>query len=809
MALGVCIPDLIAQGKIPADRADDIRARYDEMVRGYERRMGKAAAEAEATRIIVANMKSDAHAKKAAALRQIKVQAEWAASAKRAAGDGPIPLSFGVDYLARIDKKIDALRGSAFANLSGFLEKHRRNLIGQVRQRGDLDLVLRERFGESTGDVNAREFSQAMGDTMEMLRQRFNQAGGRIGKREQYVFPQRHDQALVRAVSFEEWAEFGPMARADIIDIETSDVATGMRRLDILRQMYENIRTDSAAKSKPGQMYGASLANRRADPRLIHFANPDDWMEYQGRFGGADNIYDIFVGHVESMVRDIALMEEMGPNPTATLRFQREAIAQSVQLKGTQKQIDDLGVVEGKMNRMYDVISGGTQVVENRRIALGFSAFRAQQVAAKLGSAVLSAVPDMATMMKTAMFNDIPAMRTLGRYLKLWTPGLGKDDRALAIRAGLVTQDWLTLTSSAWRYNGEELTGDIARRMSDFVIRAQGLGRHTRNGQWAFGMETLSWLTHNRGKDFDALDPATRAMMERHRISRTDWDAYRNSALVDERGTEWILPTEIADKQLGERFLQMVLTETDYAIVMPDARSRAMLAGMPPAGTWLGEIARSSLLFKGFPLAMISLHGRRMMEQAGVHNKARYGLTLLGMMAVGGALSVQLKQIVAGKDPQPMDDRRFIGRAVIQSGGLGLFGDLLYNSENSFGGGVAATLAGPVIGQTLPNAADATFGNIGRALDGDEASKAEFAKDISKTIEKEIPGRNLWMTRLAYERTLGDLIRGWADEDVGASYRRMEDRAEKEGTQYFAPPGQGISGIRAPAFENAFGEVQE
>jgi glycosyltransferase involved in cell wall biosynthesis len=49
------------------------------------------------------------------------------------------------------------------------------------------------------------------------------------GKREQYVFPQRHDQALVRAVSFEEWAEYGPMARADIIDIETSDVASGMR----------------------------------------------------------------------------------------------------------------------------------------------------------------------------------------------------------------------------------------------------------------------------------------------------------------------------------------------------------------------------------------------------------------------------------------------------------------------------------------------------------------------------------------------------------------------------------------------------
>jgi|694.fasta_scaffold01422_34 hypothetical protein len=807
MALGTCIPDLIAQGKIPADRAEQIRARYDEMVRGYEPRLGRAAAEAEATRIIVSNLESDVIAKQNAQLKQRKVQGEWLGRMTADAGDGPFKLATAIDYVAQIDKKIDTVRGSAFASLDEFLAKHRRNLLGQIRDKSDLADVLRERFGQSTGNVNAREFSQAMGDVMEMLRQRFNQAGGRIGKLEQFVFPQRHDQALVRAVSFEEWADFGPISRARLIDLETGEPASGMKRLDILRRMYENIRADGASKAKPGQMFAGSLASRRSDPRLIHFDNPDDWLEYQGRFGGADNIYDIFVGHVESMVRDIALMEEMGPNPTATLRFMKDWMEKSIKLKGSQSDIDNLGSVDGKLGRMYDVISGNNHMVENRRLALAFSAFRAQQVAAKLGSAILSAVPDMATMMKTANFNGIPAMKMVGRYAKLWTGA--QEDRALAVRAGLITQDWLTLTSASYRYNGEELTGEIARRMSDFVIRAQGLGRHTRNGQWAFGMETISWLTHNKAKGWDDIDPATRAMMERHQLGRQDWDNYRASDTIEERGAEWLLPTEIADKRLGERFLQMILTETDYAIIMPDARTRAMMAGMPKAGTWLGEIMRSSLLFKGFPLAVLSLHGRRMLEQGGIHNKAKYGLTLLGMMTVGGAISVQLKQVAAGKDPQPMEDPRFAGRALIQSGGLGLFGDLIYNSENSFGGGVAKTLLGPVLGQTLGNALAIPANSAVAAFDGDPETDTTLAKDSAKLLLNEIPGRNLWYTRLAYERGFADMIREWSDEDIAGAYAQQEQRAEKEGTAYYAPPGAGLSGMRAPDFANAFAEVQE
>ncbi|MEC8178626.1 MAG: hypothetical protein VX072_03085, partial [Pseudomonadota bacterium] len=181
------------------------------------------------------------------------------------------------------------------------------------------------------------------------------------------------------------------------------------------------------------------------------------------------------------------------------------------------------------------------------------------------------------------------------------------------------------------------------------------------------------------------------------------------------------------------------------------------------------------------------------------------GLAMVGL----GALSAQLKTIAAGKDPQPMTDNpKFWGRAVVQSGGLGLFGDLLFNSENSYGGGMLGTLAGPVLGQTLPNIADATAGNALRAA-GVGEGEPEFAKDMWNTLEKEVPGRNLFYWRLAWENALAGQVDRFVDPDIDASYRRMQTRAANEGTQYWWEPGQPLPS-RSIYFENATeGEIPE
>lgn len=810
MSLSVCIPDLIEQGALKGAKAARAQSLYDDLVRQYESKFGRAAAESMATTKTIAALEADVAHKKLVVGLTAKAQSNWLGAMRAAVGGDGAPFD---PFLARaklesLDKRVDAVRGQYLAGFSKMLEKHRRNLLGEVRNRDDLMLVLRERFGEATGDANARELAEAMGSTMDALRVRRNAAGGNTKKLDEYVFPQRHDSRLVRAVPFEEWRALPAIDNARIRDTETGEWATGLRREAILRASYESIVTDGANSTKPGAIFGGSMANQRAEARTIHFASADDWMEYQQRFGGDDNIFDIFVGHVSAMAREIALMEDMGPNPAAMIRFQKDWLRKSIGQHGTQAQIDKVPGYANRLQDVFDELTAANKVPDSRRLALTFSGVRAVQVAAKLGSAVLSVVPDFATMMKTAHYNRVPVMRALGRYFSLWNPG-NKADRELAVRLGLVTDDWLALSSASYRYTGEELTGEISRRLADFVLRSQGLARHTRNGQWAFGMEFFGHLSAMRARDFANLDPALQRQMQGYGISAKDWDAWRGSKVTDERGSSWILPENVKDRGAAERILQMVLSETDFAVLMPDIRTRTQLNSAFRPGTWKGEIAKSTLLFKSFPMTMINLHGRRMLAQEGGWSKAGYGMSLFAMLVAGGALSAQIKTIASGKDPAPMDDEKFLAKAIVQSGGLGIFGDLLYNSTNSFGGGMVQTLAGPLLGQTLPNFAQLTIGNATRALDGDESTDTRIGRDLSNLLRYEVPGGNLWYLRQTWQRGVMDNVQRLIDPAADEFYDRQAKRAEKEGTAFWLPPGEGLDGARAPDLGNAWGSGDE
>lgn len=816
MSLSVCIPDLIEQGKLTGARAARAKEIYEALLNKYDHELGDEAAKAAATADTVKRLEIELAHKKLVVGLQVRSQLGWLTEMRRIAGGDDKPLDAGAarEWLERIDKRADAVRNSYLSGFAKMLEKHRRNVIGQVRHRDDLTLAVREMFGETTGDLNARELAEGMAATLEALRVRRNAAGGNTAKLERYV-PQAHDSRLIRSLSpdraeaYRLWRARPEIENANVRDLELETWATGDRREAILERAFESMWTDGANSMAPGTAFGGSLANQRTDARVIHFANADDWMSYQQRFSGSDNIYDVFVGYVSGVTREIALMETMGPNPAATIRFQTDWIDKSTREFGSQKEVDGTLLskgVEGRKNALQDTfneLTAANKVPDSRGRALVFSGIRTQQVAAKLGSAVLSAVSDFSTLMFNAHYNRIPVMQALGRYAKLWAPGAAAD-REMAVRLGLVTDDWLSMSSASFRYTGEEMASETMRRIADFVIRSQGLARHTRNAQWAFGMEFFSHLTAMRERAFGNLDPAIQRAMQNGGVSAGDWDAWRATSPVDERGSNWILPEHVADRGVAERMLQMVLGETDYAVMVPDIRTRTQLNSMLRPGSLLGELGKSAFLFKSFPMAMINLHGRRMLAQPG-WNKAIYAAQLGGLLIAGGALSSQLQLVSYGKDPQPMNDPKFIAKAIIKSGGLGIFGDLLYNSTNSYGGGFAQTLAGPLLGQTIPNILEVLGVPALTLFGSDEGAAGNPGRAVSRLIRTELPGSNLWYLKLAWQRLVMDEVQGLLDPEADEYYERQAKRAEKEGTAFWMPPGDGLPD-RAPDLANAFAE---
>lgn len=819
MSLGVCIPQLLAEGKLTPDQADAAQGLFAELQQDFRRQFGDQVADAMASDAALQALQSAAARKrylagKTIATRQ-RIELELAGynggggnGGAGGNGGGPIdpragPAFFDGDDRARysnVEGRRRAIRARAHGMMDGIMAKHSANLLGEVRRKADLDDLVREAFGESSGNASAKEFAGAWSETAEMLRQRFNAAGGAISKRQDWGLPQSHDARKVRAVSFEEWrAEILPrLDPARMIDERTGLPISKGALEDELVKAYETIRSDGLNKIEPGAQGTASLANRRGDPRFFVFKSADDWMAYNERYG-TGSAYDAMMGHIDGMARDVALMEILGPNPAATVAWLKGSIEKSAGLDraANSKAPDRAFAASRQIDRLYNEITGASMRPENRKLALAFSSYRSIKTAAALGGAMLSAVTDTAFQLTTRKFNGLAARTMLRDYAKLFRPGAIEDQR-MAVRLGLIAEEWANRTAAQHRYMGEELTGEVSRRLAEGVLRLSGLQRWTQAGRWAFGMEFLGALTETRGLRFEQLDPAYRAMFERNGITSADWDKIRATPLERERGTDWIKPANVTDQALGDRLLEMIARETDMAVPVPDLRTRAMINSVAPRGTWHGEVIKSAFLFKSFGISVLLQHGGRIMAMAGP-NAARYAGGLVISSTMMGAVAIWLKDIAAGRDPRAANDIPFVndetgerelnpgfwGQALAQGGGFGIFGDLVRSSTSRSGGGLTGAAAGPLL---------TDISKLGQLA----TTKPEKRKAAAfKMVKENLPGQSLWYTRTAFDRLVADQIEEAINPDYRKSWQRAERWNAEQGTQSFWLRGE-TAPARAP-----------
>lgn len=817
MALSVCIEGLVSEGRIKNGMSQEAERLYNLHFNQLKHSMGMMAAASEASERAIRTLQARQTQKMRQALLQAKAQKGWL---ERRMGE----VDAGQPFNARaahaeiedLDLHRQAVRNQAYGMVSGLLEKFRRNAIGEVRNRSDLNAVVDELHGKASGDVNAHEIAQAWQRTAEWLRSRFNAAGGAIAKLDGWALPQTHDARALREAGFEAWRDFvvqgGPegaplLNREKMIDYDTGLPLSDERLDEVLNKVWESAATEGWNKADPGTMFAGAMANGRQDHRILHFADGDAWRAYAERFGGAGTAFDAMLAHIERMSRDIAAMERMGPNPAASIKWQGDWLDKRAYTAMDQKAIDRAVGARNQLERLYGEYVGRNHAPENRTIALGFSIFKAQQTAAKMGGAFLSSAGDFGTMLTTAGFDGLPMMKMLGRYGQLMAPGSAAD-RELAARLGLVSHEWINMAGAQWRYSGEELTHEVSRRVAEFVLKASLLSRHTEAAQMAFGMEALSAITQERGKGYGALDQGFRRLLSRYGIDEARWDQLRASPTRQERGTTWIFPEDIAagagGQALADDVVRLLRGEIGYAVPEPNLATRTMINSVAPKGTLMGEIVRSVFLFKAFPLSVMLMHGRRMLEQSG-GARWKYGLTMAALTTAGGALSLQLKALARGQDPQDMTKGRFMAAAALQGGGLGIFGDLLASETNRFGGGIAGTLGGPAI-STAGDVIGATWGNGVKAYNGKPTS---FGKDAVKLLQSNTPGMSLWYTRLGYERLMGDFIAEWSNDGYGRAYAGMERYAAEQGSGYWAPPGAvtGHGGkVRGVDWGNAIGQ---
>lgn len=836
MSLGVCIPDLIERGKIGEKHAGEVRALYDELLMQHEGRMSREAAEALATQQTLAawekGLKQGRREKLLQLKRQMAMLDEARTGYRGANADGPVSgkamaAFLGWDSRARysnVEYRERAIRGEALGQLYDLLAKHRANLLGNVRHKSDLTDVVRELFGADSGNLNARELADAWRGASEALRQRFNAAGGAIGKREDWGLPQSHDALRVGSVTPEAWiGEVRPMLdRGKMLDERTALPLTDQQLDTMLRDVYENIVSEGWIGRQPGAGGRKMLANRRAEQRVLHFADADAWITYNDKFGQASP-WDAMMGHVRGMSRDIALMEILGPNPAATVRWMKDVAIKDAAVRGTNEDRRAATKAGDTIDRLYGVITGEADQVGSETLAQLGSAVRHWQGATKLGSAVISSFSDVGTAALTRKFNGLARMTGLagtahlGDMARQLNP-LDPTARRTIRRAGFVGDEFAGRTVSAGRLvlddlsggrladdwsvrgtvrNGAKLVNEFSRRLADGTLRVSGLNAWTQAGREAMAKEFAANFAERADTAFHDLPVAFRGFFERYGMGSREWDALRTTKPDKAGGYDTIWPAMLDDKAIGTRVMEAMLTEIDFAVPTGGLRQRAIVSGYK-RGTIMGELVRTGFQFKMFPVTVMVMHGMRMLDQPSNWHAARYGIGFLTATTLMGMLSLQLSELAKGRDPIALRDeegnfrKEVVWKSMLKGGGLGVFGDVVNSSTNQYGQDVGDLTAGPGFG-TVQNVADLAWGRKAKDGEGNEVR----VHDVARFLKRETPGGSIWYLRAGWERLVLDQLGEWQHESYADSYERLNRRAREDGTAYWMPPGA-RGPVRAP-----------
>ncbi|HHP6582566.1 hypothetical protein [Acinetobacter baumannii] len=421
--------------------------------------------------------------------------------------------------------------------------------------------IVRERFGENTGDALAKKISDKMGDVFETMRDRFNRNGGDIGKLDNWGLPQTHNLEKIAKAGKEAWVN----KAESLIDTrqyvhENGDYYSQQEIRTLLEYTYDTLSSDGANKIEVGRQAtggGTSkVTNRHGESRVLHFKDAESWLEYQSEFGGMQFV-DLVEAHINGLSKDIAMVENLGSNPKTALKILMDAAAKKDWEKGIEE--NQTKSSRKRAQVMFDELSGGntpqSQVLANLGIA-----YRSMNVASMLGGTTIASLADQATIAKNASVHNVSYRKAFGGLIEQLNPA-NKADRELAHSLGLATEEMLGsiarwsddgLTST---YGKSEKLARISSGVATQVMRVSFLNALTSASKVGFTkllMEKYGRLS--RSKAWNDLDVQDRELLSNTGLDERAWQVFQLAEpVVDRKGNQLMSARsiyEIPDEKL-------------------------------------------------------------------------------------------------------------------------------------------------------------------------------------------------------------------------------------------------------------------
>ena len=790
MPASECIRKLVAAGRISARLGEEALALYRRSLGEYTEIMGPASAEAAAALSMARAL--EAGAAKMANDQAIQA-ASWARFEKRML-EHPKGRVAGImsqltrDIWERGGENVGAKTEVVWAKLSHMFEAGMKalepGLLGESKaQLNDFAAFVREVFGVDSGNATAKAMAAGWKNATDEGVRRMLDAGHRFDANEDWRIWQFWNSNRVRRFDRDEFKrdimEEVRRGALTLWDRDTGKPVAAARQDFILDRAYRDITANDN---------GPSAFSREV--RTFQFAEgqpgADAWLKMQAKYGAGDNVIGATTGHLYRLAREIALAEVIGPNHEAIVAAGLRQAREQQQTGAARflKLLESPAMIE----RTYDVLTGKADRVEGPMIAGILGGLRSINTASKLGGATLASIPgDSVTLGLAASYNGMPAGRIVAGVARELSRG-GEESRALAARLDLTAHSAMEY-AHGYRYFQDQVAGpELLRAVATTAVRLTGLQAWTELIKRTFTMEFMGHLADHAGYALPELRNVNAPLarfLDRYQIGAPEWDAIRAAAPLEVGKARFLDAEAIADRALREKLIGAIVDERAFAVLEPDARIRAITTQGLPQGTLVGEIARNLFLFKSFSLSMVATHMMRIATQGPIESRIWNGVAFSLYSLLAGAIAIQAKNVVYGKDPENMGRGDFWAKAAIAGGGLGVYGDLVNSAFTRTGRNPAVEFAGPAL-QAGEDIARLTSSQLRKLYEGDDTT---FLAELTRAARRMTP--NTFYTRLAVDRLMWDQIQIMVDPDWRGSFRRMEQRLKQDsGARFWFRPGQ-------------------
>lgn len=650
-----------------------------------------------------------------------------------------------------------------------------------------------------TKNAEALKIAQVLNKVTESARVLQNDAGAYIAKRNGFVASQSHDMAKMYRAGYEKWRDYiyPRLAEFTFNLVENEEDFMRATYNELVNGRHHMVDGDQAPPAGV-ELYG-NRAAKASEARVLHFKSFDDWYDYNQNFGSG-TLREATINGWQKAAKNIGIMQVWGTNPKdAFMRTVKQLQDKNVGNKKVYDKLKDQALIN-----QFDQIDGTASIPGNITLAEIGAGTRAVNTMAKLGGSTVSSIVDPATMGAEMRYQT-------GSFLK---------GHALAIEARLtaVPESLRAETTDLMGVGVDGLLGNIIHRWDAGDGTIGMLSKATNlffklnlqtwwddSGRRGFGMVMARELAQKSKLAYSAIGEDLSRVLQLYDIGQKEWDLVRRYTKTAEDGREYITPDiarEIPDseiiayrsgdkltagqirrtrQELEQKLRMYFIDRSEYAILRPGARERAiMYQGLKP-GTPMGEVARLFWQFKSYSVAFLTkawgreIYGRGTPSVTGaIANIAPMILTTTAL----GYLAMSLKDMLKGKTPRPVDDFATWTAAMTQGGGLGIYGDFMFGNYNRFGTSFWATVLGP------------TAGNVedvaklwAAARNGDDTA----AKSL-RLIQNNLPFANLFYLRPALDYML---LYDLQEAVSPGSVRRLERKIKKENDQqFFMPPSE-------------------